>query len=402
MARPKKDGKRATGIQGKKGFLYVVISQKVLRNGSHSIEKKWISTGLPDTPDNVKKASEIRMRLKNSNKENLIDRNITVSDYIDHILAKKEREIANTTYSSYLYQSNRIKKYFGDMKLKDLCGNMVEGFLDDLFISHNLQSRSVKDTKVLFGSIVAQAVKDGIIPYNPVKEVRINKNLAAEYARERNKDDEFFSYDEAQAFINSVESHELYELFYITLFFGLRREEVLGLKWSCIDLDQKTMTISHTVTVGTTVNRTNSTKTHASRRTYPLNDEQVDMFSCMKKKERANRKLCGNGYKDSDYVFKHVDGTLYYPDYPSKTFKKLIKTLPSLPQGITFHGLRSSCVSILVHQGMDVKSIQKWVGHADIDTTLRIYAKVKEKEAKKEISSSMNSVFKARKYSQNN
>ncbi len=70
--------------------------------------------------------------------------------------------------------------------------------------------------------------------------------------------------------------------------------------------------------------------------------------------------------------------------YPSKVFSKLIKKMPELPQGITFHGLRSSCVSILVHQGMDVKSIQKWVGHADIDTTLRIYAKVKDKESKRE------------------
>ena len=88
-------------------------------------------------------------------------------------------------------------------------------------------------------------------------------------------------------------------------------------------------------------------------------------------------------YQENDYIFKHADGSLYYPDYPSKAFRKIIKKLPEWPQGITFHGLRSSCVSILVHQGMDVKSIQKWVGHRDLDTTLRIYAKVKEKEAKK-------------------
>ena len=72
--------------------------------------------------------------------------------------------------------------------------------------------------------------------------------------------------------------------------------------------------------------------------------------------------------------------------------------MPELPQSITFHGLRSSCVSILVHQGMDVKSIQKWVGHADIDTTLRIYAKVKDKESKMEISNAMNDIIPLKKY----
>ena len=77
---------------------------------------------------------------------------------------------------------------------------------------------------------------------------------------------------------------------------------------------------------------------------------------------------------------------------------KLITKMPELPQEITFHGLRSSCVSILVHQGMDVKIIQKWVGHADIDTTLRIYAKVKDKEAKREISDTMTEIIPLKDY----
>ena len=55
MARPKKDGRRATGIQGKKGYLYIVFSQPVIKNGVRKVEKRWIATGLADTPDNVKK-----------------------------------------------------------------------------------------------------------------------------------------------------------------------------------------------------------------------------------------------------------------------------------------------------------------------------------------------------------
>ena len=124
------------------------------------------------------------------------------------------------------------------------------------------------------------------------------------------------------------------------------------------------------------------------------------MFQRLKEKETSNRKLFGNCYLVSDYVFKHAEGKLYYPDYPSKAFSKFIKRNPNLPQGITFHGLRSSCVSILVHQGMDVKSIQKWVGHADIDTTLRIYAKVKDKEAKCEISEAMNGIIQLKNYTE--
>ena len=76
----------------------------------------------------------------------------------------------------------------------------------------------------------------------------------------------------------------------------------------------------------------------------------------------------------------------------------MIAKHPELPQSITLHGLRSSCVSILIHEGFDVKSIQKWVGHADINTTLKIYAKVKDKEAKQEILSGMNTIIQPKVY----
>ena len=400
MARPKKDGKRATGIQGKSGRLYIVIAQNTVKDGIKKAEKKWVATGLADTPDNVKKAAEIRKKILNNKEALTADRNVTVAEYTDLFMNRKKREISDTTYSSYYYKSKRIKEYFGTIKVRDVNEVIVENFLDNLFEEHHVQQRTVKDLKVLLGGIFEQAVKEGIIAYNPVKEVLINKSLAIKYSKERNTDEEFFSYEEAQHFLGKMKDHELYELFYLTLFFGLRREEILGLRWSAIDFKDMTLAINHTVTRGTTVNRANTTKTSSSAREYPLTEEQIEMFNQVKKKEEANRKLFGNGYQDNDYIFKHADGTLYYPDYPSKIFSKLIKKMPELPQGITFHGLRSSCVSILVHQGMDVKSIQKWVGHADIDTTLRIYAKVKDKESKREISETMKGIIQLKDYTE--
>ena len=103
-----------------------------------------------------------------------------------------------------------------------------------------------------------------------------------------------------------------------------------------------------------------------------------------------NRKLSGENYIENDYIFKHADGSLYHPDYPTKAFKKCIRKIPELPQSITFHGLRKSCVSILVKMGLDLKAIQEWVGHRDIKTTLAIYYKIKEREAKLEVSEKLN------------
>lgn len=202
---------------------------------------------------------------------------------------------------------------------------MVEAFLDSLFENHNAQPRTVKDIKVLLNNILESAVKEGVLPSNPVKEVIINKTLAAMHAKEKNDDEEFFSYEEALLFLEIVKSHKLFELFYLTLFFGLRREEVLGLRWSAIDLRNKTMTINHTVTKGTSINRFNTTKTISSARQYPLTDEQIGLFVRLQAKEKENRRLFGNEYHENDYILKHEDGTPYYPDYPTKAFGKLIK-----------------------------------------------------------------------------
>lgn len=393
MGRHKKDGTRAKGIQGKNGYLYIIIPQTIIENGVKKYKHKWIATRLPDTSLNVEKASGMRFKMLNRDASVAIDYNTTMSDYIDHFLDKKKREVADTSYSAYFYKGRTIKEYFRNIKVREINERMVEKFLDDLFITRSLQPRTVKDIKVLFGNIMEQALKDGLIVCNPVKEVVINKALANKYAKDKTADDDFFSYDEAQLFLDKTQDHELYILFYLTVFFGLRREEVLGLRWSAINFKDKTMRICHTVTVGTTVNRNNTTKTQSSDREYPLTDEQTEIFRQIKKKENYYKKLFGREYIENDYIFKHQDGSLYYPDYPSKAFGKLIKKIPELPQNVTFHGLRKSCVSILVHEGLDVKSIQKWVGHADIDTTLKIYAKVKDKDSKREVLNTMTNVL---------
>ncbi len=98
-------------------------------------------------------------------------------------------------------------------------------------------------------------------------------------------------------------------------------------------------------------------------------------------------------YKESDYIFKYPDGKLYHPDYPYNELKRILKKVPELPQGMDFHGLRRTCVSILVHQGKDIKSIQDWVGHDDVNTTLSTYAKVKAKDAKQEVLEAMNGII---------
>ena len=396
MARQRKDGQRDTGIQAKKGHLYIIINNVTYQDGKKIVKKEWISTKLTDVPENIAKARKIRDAMMARQKDNpLISRESTLNELLDIYLAEKKREIVDTTYSGYVHRAENIRKHLGEVLVTKIKKVDVEKFLDEIIRKEHKQPRTVKDIKILFASAMDMAVEGGVIEMNPAKVAKINKTLAQENAKPAKGDENFFSYEEAMKFLELVKTHELYELFCVTLVFGLRRSEVLGLKWSCVDWTQKELTVNHTVTKGTKVNRLNATKTKAGKRTYPLDDKMIKLFEDLKKREKENRHLLGDAYNDNDYIFMHADGTPYYPDYPTKAFAKLIKKHPELPQGITFHGLRVSCVSLLVHEGYDVKRVQKWVGQVDIETTLKVYALVKDKESKREIAGTFNRLFSA-------
>ena len=97
MARPKKNGRRATGIQGKSGYLYIITHNHIIKDGVKTREKVWIATGLKDTPENVKKASDMKNKLNNKREVSITDRNVTFAEYTDMFLSKKKREVSETT-----------------------------------------------------------------------------------------------------------------------------------------------------------------------------------------------------------------------------------------------------------------------------------------------------------------
>lgn len=371
--------------------------QKVV-DGKKYNRVKWLSTGLPDTKDNVRKAEQFRAQhIAMMQDEVTIDSEITMSALVELFLATKKRKLADTTYAAYENKSAHFSTYFRSVKVRQITVSQLNDFLDEL-VRNGLSKRYVKDIKVILSQVMKYAIEHGVRPTNPMEEASISEELVSRFAPTKSNDDSFFSYDEANLFLSLVKDHPLYDLFYLTLIFGLRREEVLGLRWQDINFRDRTVKICHTVTKGTEVRRYNHTKTESSHRIYPLSDSIVEMLHRIQKQEKEYHSLFGREHESNDYIFKHPNGMPYYPDYPSKAFTKFIKKHPELPQDVTFHGLRTSCVSILVHQKWDVKAIQKWVGHRDLDTTLKIYAKIKEQESKQLIAKSIEELLPNVKY----
>lgn len=157
--------------------------------------------------------------------------------------------------------------------------------------------------------------------------------------------------------------------FLITIFYGLRREEVLGLKWSA--LRNGRLYIEHTVSRMRSTVAKDRTKTDASYRDYPIPPPFEEMFNYLRLAQQQNRDLMGSSYHNSDYIFCWEDGRPYSPDYLTKSFKKMVRADSRLDDNLNLKSMRISCVSILTHMGVDIKDVQKWVGNPEFARLVR-------------------------------
>lgn len=164
----------------------------------------------------------------------------------------------------------------------------------------------------------------------------------------------------------------------LTAFYGLRRSEVIGLKWSAFDFNHNCFSIRHTVTTcnvkGERVTiKKDKAKNKSSLRTYPLIPFLKERLLETKKQQEENRKLCGRSYNKEylGYVCVDVIGNLIKPNYVSSTFGKLLAK--NNLRHIRFHDLRHTCASLLLANGVPMEQVKEWLGHSEISTTVDIY-----------------------------
>ena len=160
--------------------------------------------------------------------------------------------------------------------------------------------------------------------------------------------------------------------------YGMRRSEVVGLKWNAIDFEQKTITIKHVVTdayINGHVKRVikDKAKNKSSTRVYPLLPPLEVALLQLKEKQEQEQIICGNAYSLNylDYVNRTPIGELIKPGYISQHFILVLEK--NALKRIRFHDLRHTCASLLYAKEIDLKSIQAWLGHSSISTTANIY-----------------------------
>ncbi len=155
----------------------------------------------------------------------------------------------------------------------------------------------------------------------------------------------------------------------LAYYLGLRREEILGLRFGDINWEKGYLEIKNTVTKVYEVVEEENTKSEASRRKLDLPPRMMKLLLEVKKKYEATlgRECC-----DTDYVYGREDGSKYYPDTPDKQLKKFLKWYNLKPVGL--HELRHTCCTRMITKGIDIKTVQGIMGHKDPRMTMGVYA----------------------------
>ena len=360
----------------KNDTYYAVLNLK--QDGKY--KQKWISTKL-NIKGNKRKATEIlnELLVKYEEKEiNSEPGDVLFTDYIIHWLEKKKNKVEITTWESYRNAAiNHFIPYFETLNIaiKDLKPKHITDYYEHEFSlgdkgRNGLSISSIKLHSVILKNILNQALLEEIIIRNPAFKVPLPKKC------DNKSVSTFLTASQANELLKLFKGHYLQPLVYITLYYGLRRGEAIGLKWSAIDFKNNSVKINHTITRSRTLIAKDKTKTVSSERKYYLLPEIKEILKQLKEEQKMNKKLFGKSYKDSDYVFTHPDGKIYHPTSVSHTFSDVLSK-NNFPK-MRFHDLRHSCASILHDKGWELKDIQVWLGHSDIQTTANIYTHISQ------------------------
>ena len=257
-------------------------------------------------------------------------------------------------------------------------------------------------------SVFSQAVLWNVIPDNPCKRVKLPKQDA------RITTDKYFTLEQTDLFLELLDKEFTYQVtgdkhkneymrsgtvalqlklfYYIAIYCGLRRGEIVALLWSDIDFEKGIISITKETTLadGKVIGDTPKTKTSVRSVTAP--DEVITLAKKWKNEQLQYRLSIGDRWQGKEaFVFITQDGLQMRPETPYKAFRRIISRYndsctddaDKLPE-IALHGLRHTNATLSISQSVDPETVARRLGHAKTSTTLDIYAhalEAKDKEA---------------------
>lgn len=368
----------AASVQSKKGRLYAVMQVK--KDGT--TKPVWRALGLSEGANKTKvnKAfREVVAQYEQEYWENLEREGRPLSDipvyrYLVEFLKRVEPELQKNTIISYRGMINgKIRRYFearphltvGNLKPQD-----IQDFYQSLF-ADGVVANTVIHYHALLRRAFQQAFKEERIDANPFDRVgrpKKNKFHGENYTQE-----------ELLTLLNLARGDVIYPAILLAGAMGLRRSEALGVRWSRIDWEKRTVLLDTKIVEyrengKKVVEPVEEMKNKSSRRTLPLPDPVYEMLTLKREQQSTYQKMFKGSYNRQyvDFVCVNQLGELLRPSYVTDHFRELLDKYGL--RHIRFHDLRHTFASLLINQDVPLINVSNFLGHSDLSTTANIYA----------------------------
>jgi integrase len=298
---------------------------------------------------------------------------LTVGEYLERWLSDcltplvKSGKMEHSTYVRYAGNvGNHISPTLGRKKLRNLSRAEVRTLYSAK--GRELSSRSVDYIHVTLQKALNQAMRDDLIPRNVATGERPRSSRKREEIKA-------LSSEQARALLAAARGHRSEPLYIVAVHTGLRQGELLGLKWTDVDLATRRLSVRRTLKVTDHGLDFGPPKNNASRRSVPLSKTAVAVLRAHRTRQNEERLRLGDLWQDHGLVFpnrvgKPMDhGNLYYREY-----KPLLQKAGLGGEGFTFHSLRHTFATELFNQRKRPKIIQTLLGHSSIVQTMDTYS----------------------------
>lgn len=293
-------------------------------------------------------------------------------DYLMQWIEIAKPNLQISTYSSYKGKIKHIAPYFNErgITLQTISPTDIQTYYAWL-IENGKSIQSCTHSHVIIRRALEIAYRTDRISSNPAAKVEKPKSPKYEA--------KYYDLEQLKVLFEKLKGDK-YELMYkMTAFYGLRRSELCGMRWSSIDFNNNKLTLNSSIVQASINSKTvlvkkDVMKNAASKRTMPLIPEIKEALLKLKAEQDKNKAYFSNYYNKEylDYVWVDEIGMIVNPNTLTNHFQKFLEQ-HGLPK-IRFHELRHSCASLLLACGVNMKEIQEWLGHSAISTTADIYS----------------------------
>jgi integrase len=365
------------GYTAKKGNRYYAVIYEGVDPTTGKERRRWYPAG-PRKSDADKLVTELVKR--HNDGDYRAPEKIALGAYLtEKWLPVQRSQLKASTFDSYRRTIElHVLPTVGHIMLSRLLPEDFEALYSRLLesgrrngVGGGLSPTSVRYVHRILRKALNDALRKGTIAKNPAALADPPRGSGPEGAEREMR---VWTATELQSFLALISAERLAPAYFLAAHSGMRRGEVLGLRWSDTDLPRKRLSVRQAVTAVAYQLRVSDVKTGTARRTIDIDDPVVAQLGAWRKRQAEERLLVGPGYEDHGLVFARPDGRPVHPEFVSRTFDRVVAR-SGLPV-IRFHDLRHTHATLLLKAGVPVKVVSERLGHASPGFTLNVYQHV--------------------------